>query len=148
MNESVEVTDSKKVQNQSQPKPQPNQQTSKPGSLSGNTFTSVQKKFWDNKQIHYRDLTGESSAEVYDAIKGQKYFKNTYIFVYSTLEDMEGTSQYDKIADTMESTKLNDRIFIWVHLTADKEVIFVKSCSLDFNARCSKVDEGGGIADF
>lgn len=100
----------------------------KPGSVSSNPGMNLvpAKKFWSSSQIFYKDLTGDSSAAVYDAIKGQKYFDDTYIFVYATLEDMEGTSEYSKIEATMESTRLDDRIFIWVHLNEQKDVIFVK----------------------
>ncbi len=117
------------------------------GKKTGNTVSPDGRKnslnavqFWDNKRIFFIDMTGDSSAEVYEAIKGQKYFEDTYVFVYSTLEDMEGTGEYAKIEDTFKSTKLDDRIFIWVHLNADKDVLFVRKLVSD-NIRES-LDQG------
>ncbi|MDX1409851.1 MAG: hypothetical protein R3330_16995, partial [Saprospiraceae bacterium] len=68
---------------------------------------------------------------VYDAIKGQPYYTNTVILVYATDEVMEGTGEYTRIEQTLESTRLDDRIFIWVHFDADKNVKFVRKLVSD-----------------
>ena len=114
----------------------PGDEKGKQNTVSEETSSLAEKAhvpvtFWDNRRIFFKDFTGESSTEVYAAIKGQKYFDNSFIFVYASLEDMEGTDDYTKIEDTFKSTKLDDRIFIWVHLNAEKEVLFVKKLISD-----------------
>lgn len=96
------------------------------GSLSDGKQSDTENKFWDNKKVFFRDMVGGTSALTYEAIKGQRHFSNTYIFVYTTSEDMVGTAEYDKVAEIFDGTKLDDRVFIWVHLDQDRKVKEIK----------------------
>ena len=87
--------------------------------------SSQGKRWWDNRKIYFNDQLGYGDA-VFAAIKGQPYFTETLIFVYVTDKPMEGTFEYDKIEQTLRETRLDDRIFLWVHLDEQRQPIFVK----------------------
>ena len=84
------------------------------------------ERWWDYKSIFFIDYVGNTGGYVHESVKGQRYFPETKIFVYSTDESMEGTPYYDKIAGTFTSTELDDRIFIWVHLDKKMKPKFKK----------------------
>ena len=84
------------------------------------------ERWWDYRSIFFIDYVGNTGADVHGSIKGQRYFPETKIFVYSTDASMEGTPYYDKIAGTFTSTELDDRIFIWVHLDEKHKPVFKK----------------------
>jgi hypothetical protein len=83
-------------------------------------------KWWDYRTIFFIDYIGGSGGYLYESVKGQPYFPETKIFVYSSNVSMEGTSQYGKIENTFEATELDDRIFIWVHLDSNNKPLFKK----------------------
>lgn len=99
-------------------------------SLSSKVRTS-KNLWWNKRNIFFADYVGGTGDIVYDAIKGQPFFDNTMIFVYCTDKPQEGTKTYDKVVDSMKSTELDDRIFIWVHLDENRKVVFVKKLISD-----------------
>lgn len=92
---------------------------------------TVKNKFWDNRKVYFFDQVGGVGDKVYEAIKGLGYWTNTVILVYATDEHMEGTGAYARLEQTMESTRLDDRIFVWVHLDKDHNVKFVRKLYSD-----------------
>lgn len=90
--------------------------------IRGNT----KNRFWDKRNIYFFDSVGGTGDLVYEEIKGQPFYTNTLILVYTTDTLMEGTAEYARIEDTMKSTRLDNRIFIWVHIDEDRNVLFVK----------------------
>ena len=115
-------------------------QNSNKGSTVSSKTNVVGHKFWDNIKFFFKDYVGEVSEVVYSHIKGQKYFPETAIFVYATSEDMVGTPEYIRVEGTMASTRLDDRIFIWVHLENNGELKFIKKLISD-NIK-DKIDQG------
>ncbi|MDX1476812.1 MAG: hypothetical protein R3301_03865 [Saprospiraceae bacterium] len=91
----------------------------------------VKNKFWSRRNIYFFDNVGGTGDLVYEAIKGQPYYTNTVVLVYATDEAMEGTGEYTRVEQTLESTRLDDRIFIWVHFDADRKVKFVRKLISD-----------------
>jgi len=89
------------------------------------------ERWWDYRSIFFIDYVGNTGAYIHESIKGQRYFPETKIFVYSTDKSMEGTPYYDKIAGTFTSTELDDRIFIWVHLDEKHNPVFKKTLVSD-----------------
>lgn len=85
------------------------------------------KRWWDNRKVYFIDMVGGTEDIVFDAIKGQRYFEDTRVFVYCTDEAMKGTVQYNKTEMTLAETEIPDRIFIWVHLDNDRKVLNLKS---------------------
>ena len=101
--------------------------------------TGKYPQWWDNRTIMFLDWVGGASDIVYEAIKGQRYFPNTLVFVYCTDNAMKGTKNYDKTEDTMKGTPIDDRIFIWVNLDDNRKLVFVKTLISD-NIK-DKIDE-------
>lgn len=89
------------------------------------------KKWWDNRTTFFTDWVGGTGDIVYEAVKGQKYYPETKIFIYSTDKAMEGSMNYSKTQLTMKETELDDRIFIWVHLDDNRKPLFVKTLISD-----------------
>jgi hypothetical protein len=100
-------------------------------SLPMGTLPAGGVKWWDHRTIFFVDYIGGSGSFVYESVKGQRYFPETKIFVYSTNTSMEGTTQYAKIKSTFEATELDDRIFIWVHLDDKNKPISKKVLASD-----------------
>ncbi len=90
-----------------------------------------QHKFWNNRTIRFYDYVGNTGDLVYQEIQGMKYFENTRIFVYATDKVMEGSMDYSRVEDLMQTTRLDDRIFIWAHFDEDRSLIFLKTLISD-----------------
>ena len=106
---------------------------------SGESSTSVgasnpavgEYKWWDGRIVRFRDYVGNTGDLVYEQLKGMKYFHNTRVFVYSTDVLMEGTREHSKVEELMQSTRLDDRIFIWAHFDENRNLLFFKTLISD-----------------
>ena len=94
---------------------------------------SMQKygMWWDNKSVLFTDVAHHTSDLVYDVVKGQPYFPETLVFIYSTDEEQEETEFFTKMDSSLQKTTLDNRIFIWVHFDENQEVKFVRKLVSD-----------------
>jgi hypothetical protein len=87
--------------------------------------------WWNKINIKFADYVGGAGDIVLEAIKGQPYFDDTFVFIYCTDEALRGTRTFEKVELSMAGTEISNRVFIWVHLNDNREVEFVKKLVSD-----------------
>lgn len=95
--------------------------------VSASSGVDRSQHWWDNRRIFFVDAVGNAGPAVYEAIKGQPYFENSRLYVFTTDETMVGTAEFERVETLLSTNELSDDlIFIWVHLNSELEVLRTK----------------------